>query len=102
MFDRPKPDGRTVTILVDGRPIVAYEGDSVAAALLAAGVTITRTTPVRGAPRGPYCMMGACFDCLAVIDGIASRQACMTFVGDGMRIDRQDGARDLAMAEGES
>lgn len=102
MFDRPKPDGRTVTILVDGAPIVACEGDSVAAALLAAGVTITRTTPVLGAPRGPYCMMGACFDCLAVIDGVASRQACMTLVRDGMRIDRQDGARDLAMAHRES
>lgn len=102
MFDRPPPDGHTITILVDGTPIVAREGDSVAAALLAAGLMVTRTTPVRGAPRGPYCMMGACFDCLAVIDDVASRQACMTLVRDGMRIDRQDGARDLAVAEGES
>lgn len=95
MFERPASDGPVVTILVDGRPVVAREGDSVAAALLAAGLAITRTTPVGGAPRGPYCMMGACFDCLAVIDGIASRQACMTTVREGMRVDRQDGPRDL-------
>lgn len=75
---------------------MAREGDSVAAALLAAGLAITRTTPVTGAPRGPYCMMGACFDCLAVIDGVASRQACLTPVREGLRVERQHGARDLA------
>lgn len=102
MFERPASDGPAVTILVDGRPVVAREGDSVAAALLAAGLAITRTTPVGGAPRGPYCMMGACFDCLAVIDGIASRQACMTTVREGMRVDRQDGPRDLVATGGTS
>ena len=100
MFVRPPPDGATVTILVDGAPVAARAGDSVAAALLAAGLPVTRTTPVGGAPRGPYCMMGACFDCLAVIDGVASRQACMTTVREGMRVERQVGARDLAATEG--
>ena len=96
MFERTPSDAEIVTIHVDGAPVEARAGDSVAAALLAAGITITRTTPAGGKPRGPYCMMGSCFDCLAVIDGVASRQACMTPVRAGMRVERQDGARDLA------
>jgi D-hydroxyproline dehydrogenase subunit gamma len=69
---------------------------SVAAALLAAGVTRFRATPVSGAPRAPYCMMGACFDCLVEIDGAPSRQSCMVNVRDGMRIRSQEGARALS------
>ena len=46
-----------------------------------------------GAPRLPWCMMGACFDCLAEIDGVANRQACMVPVAPGMRIAVQRGAR---------
>lgn len=95
MFERPPSDAPSVTIVVDGRPVVARDGDSVAAAMLASGLAVTRTTPVGGAARGPYCMMGACFDCLAVIDGAASRQTCLTPVREGMRVERQDGARDL-------
>ncbi len=52
------------------RPVMARAGESVAAALLAAGVSTTRTTPVGGTPRSPFCLMGACFDCLMVIDGV--------------------------------
>ena len=96
MFARlPDPFARSVTILVDGQPVAAREGDSVAAALVAAGLIAFRTTPVTGAPRGPFCMMGACFDCLVAIDGRPNRQACMTSVRDGMRIERQQGARRL-------
>lgn len=94
MFARP-PDGSPVTIVVDGAPVAARAGDSVAAALIAAGIVATRTTPVSDSPRGPYCMMGVCFDCLMVIDGVASRQACLTPVRDGLRVERQHGARPL-------
>jgi predicted molibdopterin-dependent oxidoreductase YjgC len=82
-----------LTIWFDERPIKVRTGDSVAVGLLAAGITTTRTTPVSGAPRGPYCMMGACFECLAEVDGRANVQTCMTLVQDGMRVRRQDGAR---------
>jgi predicted molibdopterin-dependent oxidoreductase YjgC len=107
MFARPpdssKSDTSSVTIHCDGTAIRARSGDSVAAALLAAGIVATRTTPVSDAPRGPYCMMGVCFDCLMVIDGVASRQACLTPVRDGMRVERQHGARTLGdMAEGDA
>ena len=77
----------------EGQDIVAHPGDSVAAALLAAGETSLRDTPVSGTPRAPYCMMGICFDCLMEIDGVGNRQACLTPVADGMRVRRQRGAR---------
>ncbi|WP_083747345.1 (2Fe-2S)-binding protein [Teichococcus deserti] len=80
-------------VLVEGRPTAVPEGATAAAALLLAGMPANRTTPVTGAPRLPFCMMGVCFDCLAVIDGVANRQACMVAVRPGMRIARQDGAR---------
>ncbi len=85
-----------LTIWFDGTAIPARTGDSIAVALLAAGVTTTRKTPVSGAPRGPFCMMGACFDCLAVVDGRPNVQTCMTPVRDGMQVHRQDGARTIA------
>ncbi len=95
MFRRLRqPEFRTVSLSVDGRPVVARPGDSVAAALLAAGILGCRTTPVSGAPRAPYCMMGVCFECLVTIDGTGSRQACLTRVRDGMRIETQQGKRE--------
>ena len=67
---------------------------TVAAALLAAGIDHCRTTPVSGAPRAPYCMMGVCFECLVGIDGVGSRQACLVPVRDGMQIETQRGKRE--------
>jgi hypothetical protein len=91
-----RPDNGDLTLFVDDIPIGAREGDLIAVALLAAGFRTTRTTAVSGEQRGPYCMMGACFECLAVVDGVAGVQTCLTPVRDGMRIERQDGARTLA------
>jgi D-hydroxyproline dehydrogenase subunit gamma len=95
MFARPPEPHEAVTILFEGATLQARAGDSVATALLAAGVLATRTHPVNETPRGPYCMMGACFECLMVIDGEPSRQACLVAVREGMRVERQHGARPL-------
>lgn len=97
MFQRLQlePRNATVTIAIDGKPVAAREGDTVAAAMLAAGVDRCRTTPVSGAPRAAYCMMGACFDCLVTIDGVGNRQGCGVRVREGMRIDMQQGKREL-------
>lgn len=84
-----------LTIWFEGRPIPARTGDSVAVALLAAGIPTTRSTAVSGAPRGPYCLMGACFECLAVVDGRPGVQTCMTQVRDRMQVRHQDGAKAL-------
>jgi hypothetical protein len=94
MLTRPEPG--SVTILFEGAPIRARESESVASALLAAGILAMRTTPISGAARGPFCMMGACFDCLAVVDGVGGVQTCLLPVREGMRIERQHGARDVA------
>ena len=79
--------------------MVARAGDTVAAAMLAAGHSSGRDTPVSGSPRGPFCMMGACFECLVEIDGQANRQACMTPVSEGMKVRRMQGARPLPMGD---
>ena len=92
---RTRPDARpaTVEVIVEGAPVLVPEGASAAAAVLIAGYAAIRETAVSGAPRGPLCLMGVCFDCLAEIDGVANRQACMVTVAPGMRIARQHGAR---------
>lgn len=91
MFERRSPLAEKVSFSFEGRLVVANEGDTVAAALLAAGISELRDSPVSGQPRAPYCMMGVCFECLVVIDGGSSNQACMTIVAEGMRIERQHG-----------
>lgn len=86
-----KPEN-LVRVLFDGQDYMLPEGDNLAAALLAAGVRDLRNTPVSAEPRAPFCMMGACFDCLVTIDG-ATRQACMTEVTDGLEIRRMPSVR---------
>ncbi|SAK80557.1 NAD(FAD)-dependent dehydrogenase [Caballeronia calidae] len=88
-------DGGNIEIWFNDEALTVPAGRSVAAALLAAGVSRFRATPVSGAPRAPYCMMGACFECLVEIDGVPSRQSCMVEVKAGMRVRSQEGARDL-------
>jgi predicted molibdopterin-dependent oxidoreductase YjgC len=82
--------GSAVTIAVDGEPVLAYAGETVATVLIAEGHRATRTT-VGGEPRGVFCGMGVCFDCLVVVDGVPNTRACMTFVAEGMDVRRQDG-----------
>jgi predicted molibdopterin-dependent oxidoreductase YjgC len=85
----PDPQEKAVTVFIDGAAAAAAEGETVAAVLLRQAEPWARATPISGAHRAPYCMMGVCFDCLAVVDGIASVQTCLTPVRDGMRIERQ-------------
>jgi D-hydroxyproline dehydrogenase subunit gamma len=84
----------SLTVFIDGTATPARHGDTVAAAMLGSGYVACRTTAVSGEPRGPYCLMGICFDCLVTIDGSANRQSCMTSVRDGMRIQTQRGKRE--------
>jgi hypothetical protein len=77
----------------DGRPLTGRAGDTVAASLLANGIAACRETPISGAPRAPYCLMGICFECLVVIDGVGNRQGCLVPLREGMRIETQHGRR---------
>ena len=80
------PGPSAVTIQIDGCPVVAEAGESVAAVLLRQAEGWSRTTPVSQSPRAPYCMMGVCFECLVTIDGVPGRQGCLVRVRDGMSI----------------
>jgi predicted molibdopterin-dependent oxidoreductase YjgC len=91
MFRRLKPPESAVTIHVDGKPVRAGVGDSVAAAMLAAGVTEFRISAVSGSPRAPHCMIGNCFECRVEIDGMPDRQACLVTVAEGMQVRRAMG-----------
>jgi predicted molibdopterin-dependent oxidoreductase YjgC len=92
------PNARLLAVTIDGKSFAARDGDTVAATLLAAGLADCRTTPVSGSARGPFCMMGVCFDCLVVIDGQPNQQGCMIPAREGMQIERQQGARVVPVA----
>ncbi len=78
--------GRLVQISVDGEAIQAYEGESLAAAMLAAGKRVFRHAEPGGDPRGIFCGMGICYDCLVTVAGSDHVRACMTLVSEGMQI----------------
>lgn len=72
-------------VQVDGEPVPAFAGESVATVLLALGRRSFRHTQ-HGAPRGLFCGMGICFDCLVTVDGVENVRACLTPVVEGMVI----------------
>jgi len=82
---RPAP----IHIVVNGQPVPCYPGETVATALLAAGVQVFRRT-AGGQPRAPVCNMGVCFDCLVGIDGRTNQRSCMVRVTDGLQIEVAD------------
>lgn len=89
-----------VTIRFEGVEIKAERGQSLATALLAAGIGPFRTSVVTGEPRAPYCLMGICFECLLTVDGVQNRQSCLIEVCDGMTASRQQRARQIEAETG--
>lgn len=71
---------------LDGRPMAATAGQTVAGALTAAGIVAWRTTRFDARPRGLFCGIGVCFDCLIEIDGAPNQRACLVPVAEGMRV----------------
>jgi predicted molibdopterin-dependent oxidoreductase YjgC len=91
-------DGGNVVITVDGREVRASRGQTVAGVLLAEGQPALRETRREGAPRGLFCGMGICYDCLVTVDGQHNVRACVTYERDGLRVTTQrssfwDGSR---------
>ena len=95
----PAEAGTEVEISVDGRRVRAQAGDTLAAALLCAGVVPFRRTPVSGQPRAPLCLMGVCFDCLVEVDGAQNVQSCMVEVRSGMQVRLPQGGRRIEAGE---
>ncbi|RLM23417.1 sarcosine oxidase subunit alpha [Brenneria alni] len=89
----PSVSPQSVTIWVNGNALQASPDWTIAAALLANGFTACRTTAIDEQPRGPFCMMGSCFECRVTVDGTPHIQGCMTPVRAGMRIAFPHGAR---------
>ena len=79
------------TFSFGGKEITAEPGQSVGAALIAAGHRAWRTTRVGGAPRGVFCGIGICFDCLVLVNGRPNQRACLTEVHDGDEVRPQEG-----------
>lgn len=79
--------GRPVTLYLDGRPLAAEEGEPIATALWAHGVRTLRRTPRAGEPRGIFCALGRCTDCVMTVDGQPNVRTCVTAVRDGMRVE---------------
>lgn len=78
------------SITVDGKTIPAKVGEPIAAALLAAGIKKFRETP-KGSPRGIFCGIGRCTDCIMTVDGQPNVRTCVTPVKKGMVVDTQKG-----------
>ncbi|MFT5112994.1 MAG: putative molibdopterin-dependent oxidoreductase YjgC [Parasphingorhabdus sp.] len=91
MFKRLVPIANPVQFSFEDQQIIAEAGDSLAAALLAAGFLSFRDTVLSNLPRAPYCMIGNCFECLVEINGMPNQQACRQPARDGMQIRRQNG-----------
>ncbi len=84
-----------MTVRVNGVETPAWNGETVASVLLRVP-DAGRRSPVSGKPRLPYCQMGVCFECLAIVDGVASTQGCLVPARPGMRIESQRGPREIS------
>jgi|BEDMetMinimDraft_2_1075160.scaffolds.fasta_scaffold03958_2 predicted molibdopterin-dependent oxidoreductase YjgC len=87
--------GPQVNVYVDGRQIVAFKGETIAAALIANNIQAFRTS-FGGSARGVFCGMGVCYECLVTVDGIPNLRACQIYVEDGMQIKLQSGLATLS------
>ena len=85
MFRNRNSERCDITIFVDDKAVTAHEGDLIATILLNNGIVAVYPAP-GGAARGPYCLMGICFDCLIRCEDGRIEQACQIYAKDGMKI----------------
>ncbi len=86
----------TVTIFFDGRPITALKDEPISAALVNAGIVSFRKTDRNGEPRGIFCAIGRCTDCMMIVDGVPNTRTCVTAVREGMHVRTQNGLGGFA------
>ena len=79
--------GHSIIVHIDGRSVRAFEGETIAAVLLAEGIRAFRHTTKTGEPRSLFCGIGICYECLVTVDGVLNTRACVTHVADGMVIE---------------
>jgi predicted molibdopterin-dependent oxidoreductase YjgC len=83
--DPSAPQGKSVSIEVDGESVRAIEGESLSVALAVNGRLVLRRSPGLNQPRGMFCLMGVCQECLVQVDG-ETMPSCMEPVREGMRV----------------
>ncbi len=76
---------KEITFYVNGQPAIAHQGETIHAALISAGYRQLRQSKTRQ-PRGVFCGMGVCYECLVTIDNGPRKQACVTIVEEGMEV----------------
>jgi D-hydroxyproline dehydrogenase subunit gamma len=81
--------GESLTVFINGKPTTAYAGETVATVLLADGRRVFRRSAT-GDPRGLYCGMGICYECLVTVDQQPNVRACVTQVQDGMHVEVEE------------
>ena len=91
--------GRTVTFTYDGKELTGFEGEPIASALKAAGVMVHRYTKKEHKPRGIFCAIGRCTDCVMVVDGQPNVRTCITPLKEGMKVQTQYGVSEKLFEE---
>lgn len=90
--------GKKVSFTYNGQKMEGYEGEPIAAALKAEGVMVHRYTNKRHEPRGVFCAIGRCTDCVMVVDGKPNTRTCVTLLKEGMKVETQYGVGTEANA----
>ncbi len=90
---------KIVTFRYNGKEMHGYEGEPIAAALKANGVMVHRYTMKQHKPRGIFCAIGRCTDCVMVVDGEPNVRTCMTPLAEGMDVRTQYGVSDKPFSE---
>jgi predicted molibdopterin-dependent oxidoreductase YjgC len=91
--------GRRFEIEVDGQKLFAYEGETIAAVLLAAGIRVSRLTPKKHQPAGVYCGIGLCHECVMVVNGVSNTRTCQTLATPGCTVETQKGLGHIEKSE---
>jgi predicted molibdopterin-dependent oxidoreductase YjgC len=91
--------GDLVTFTFDGKEVSGYEGEPIAAALKASGLMVHRYTAKGHNPRGVFCAIGRCTDCVMIVDGVPNVRTCITPLKAGIDVKTQYGVSDKPFDE---
>lgn len=95
ILDLDRSEEKEITFTYKGKKIKAYKGETIAAALYAAGVRVLKRSSKYERPRGLFCAIGNCSSCHMVVDGVPNVKTCITKVEEGMVVEEEDGKGDL-------
>jgi predicted molibdopterin-dependent oxidoreductase YjgC len=88
--------GKQIKFIYEGQELTGHEGETIAAALHAAGVKVLSRSAVLHRPRGFFCAIGTCSSCLMMVDGVPNVRVCVTKLKAGMVVKEQQGRGTLA------